>query len=205
MDLILHQTGKKKAGKLAVSDAVFAAPYNESLVHQVLTAYMTRARAGSRAQKTRAQVSGGGRKPWRQKGTGRARAGSNRSPLWRGGGVTFAAGPKHYDVKVNKKMYRGAMRAILSELARQERLSCIDQFTVEEPKTKKAREVLAGLGLDDVLIITDELNENALLSTRNLPKVNIIDTGEIDPYTLIGFGNVLMTKAAVEKVEAWLA
>ncbi|MEJ2761832.1 MAG: 50S ribosomal protein L4 [Gammaproteobacteria bacterium] len=205
MDLKLHQTGKKKAGKLSVSDAVFAAPYNEPLVHQVLTAYLTRGRTGSRAQKTRAQVSGGGRKPWRQKGTGRARAGSNRSPIWRGGGVTFAAVPKHYGVKVNRKMYRGAMRAILSELVRQERLSCIDQFSVDEPKTKKAREVLAGLGLNDVLIITDELTENALLSTRNLPRVNVIDTAEINPYTLVGFGNVLMTKAAVEKVEAWLA
>ena len=190
---------------LELADRLFAVEWSDGCVYDTVRAQCAGRRSGTASTKVRDEVSGGGKKPWRQKGTGRARSGSSRSPLWRGGGVTFAAGPKHYDVKVNKKMYRGAMRAILSELARQERLSCIDQFTVEEPKTKKAREVLAGLGLDDVLIITDELNENALLSTRNLPKVNIIDTGEIDPYTLIGFGNVLMTKAAVEKVEAWLA
>jgi len=205
MDLKLHQSGKKKAGKLSVSDTVFAAPYNESLVHQVLNAYMTEARAGTRAQKSRSEVRGGGKKPWRQKGTGRARAGTIRSPLWRGGGVTFAAKPKNYRVKVNKKMYRGAIRSILSELARQERLSCIDEFTFDEPSTKKAIDMLAGLGLEETLIITDDLAENAFLATRNIPRVDIIDTAEIDPYTLIGFNNVLITKAAVEKMEAWLA
>ncbi|HKJ22719.1 MAG TPA: 50S ribosomal protein L4 [Gammaproteobacteria bacterium] len=205
MDLKLHQSGNKKAGKLSVSDAVFAAPYNEALIHQVLNAYTTRARAGTRSHKTRAEVRGGGKKPWRQKGTGRARAGTNRSPIWRGGGITFAAKPKDYRVKVNRKMYRGAIRSILSELARQERLSCIDEFTVDEPKTKKAKEVLAGMGLEETLIITDALTENAFLATRNLPRVDIIDMAEIDPYTLIGFNNVLITKAAVEKMEAWLA
>ena len=205
MDLKLHQTGKKKAGKVAVADTVFAVPYNQPLVHQVLNAYMTRSRAGTRAQKSRSEVSGGGRKPWRQKGTGRARAGTNRSPLWRGGGVTFAAKPGNYSAKVNKKMYRGAMRSILSELVRQERLSCIDALDFDEAKTKKAKDLLAALGLEEVLIITDELTENAFLSLRNIPKVDIIDTAEINPYTLIGFDNVLMTKAAVEKVEAWLA
>ena len=205
MDLKLHQSGKKKAGKVAVNDAVFAAPYNQPLIHQVLNAYMTRSRAGTRAQKSRSEVSGGGRKPWRQKGTGRARAGTNRSPIWRGGGLTFAAKPTNYSVKVNKKMYRGALRSIFSELARQERLSCIDALDFDEAKTKKARDLLAALGLEDVLIITDEVTENVFLSLRNIPKVDIIDTAEINPYTLIGFDNVLMTKAAVEKVEAWLA
>jgi large subunit ribosomal protein L4 len=205
MDLKLHQTGKKRAGKVAVNDAVFAAPYNQPLVHQVLNAYMTRSRAGTRAQKSRSDVSGGGRKPWRQKGTGRARAGTNRSPIWRGGGVTFAAKPAKHSAKVNRKMYRGAMRSILSELARQERLSCIDALDFDEAKTKKAKELLAALGMEDVLIITDEVTENVFLSLRNIPRVDIIDTAEINPYTLIGFDNVLMTKSAVEKVEAWLS
>jgi large subunit ribosomal protein L4 len=204
MDLKLHQTGKKRAGKVSVSDSIFDAPYNEALIHQVLTSYTTRARAGSKAQKNRSDVRGGGKKPWRQKGLGRARAGTIRSPLWRGGGVTFAAKPRTYEPKVNRKMYRGAIRSILSELVRQERLLCIDDFSLDEPKTKLARQRLADLGLEDVLIITDDINEQAFLATRNIPHVDIIDTEEINPYTLVGFKNVVMTKAALEKVEAWL-
>lgn len=204
MDLKLHKAGKKP-GKVTVSENVFGAPFNEPLIHQVLTSYMNAARAGTKAQKSRAEVRGGGKKPWRQKGLGRARAGTIRSPLWRGGGVTFAARPKDYAGKVNRKMYRGAMRSILSELVRQERLSCIEEFSVAEPKTKLAKEALAGLGLsDEVLIIADDIGEQAILATRNIPQVEIINTGDIDPYTLIGFRNVLITKAAVEKVESWL-
>ena len=205
MDLTLHKAGKKKTDKLKVSDSVFAAAYNEPLIHQVLTAYMAGARAGTKAQKTRADVRGGGRKPWKQKGLGRARAGTIRSPLWRGGGITFAARPRSFAKKVNRKMYRGAMRSILSELVRQERLRCIDIFKLDEPKTKAALAFLATLGLQDVLIITDEVTENLYLSTRNLQTVDVIDTSEINPYALIGFDHVLMTEAAVQRVEAWLS
>ena len=205
MDLTMHKAGKKRSAKLQVSDTVFAAKYNEPLIHQVLTAYLAASRSGTKAQKTRSDVRGGGRKPFRQKGLGRARAGTTRGPLWRGGGVTFAARPRSYSKKVNKKMYRGAMRSILSELARTERLHCIDVLDIDQPKTKAAKEILNGLGLNEVLIITDEVNENLYLSTRNLPYVDVIDTGEINPYSLVGFENVLMTQAAVERVEAWLS
>ncbi|MBF8268368.1 MAG: 50S ribosomal protein L4 [Gammaproteobacteria bacterium] len=205
MDITLHKAGKKKSEKISVSDAVFAAAYNEPLIHQVLTAYMAGSRAGTKAQKTRADVRGGGRKPWKQKGLGRARAGTIRSPLWRGGGITFAARPRSFEKKVNKKMYQGAMRSIFSELVRQERLQCIDVFKLDEPKTKAAIEFLSRLGLREVLIITEEVTENLYLSTRNLPSVDVIDTNEINPYSLIGFENVLMTQAAIQRVEAWLA
>ena len=206
MDLQLTTaSGNASKQSVEVADSAFAREYNEALIHQVVTAYLAGGRSGTRSTKNRADVRGGGIKPWRQKGTGRARAGTNRSPIWRGGGLTFAAKPTNYSVKVNKKMYRGALRSIFSELARQERLSCIDALDFDEAKTKKARELLAALGLEDVLIITDEVTENVFLSLRNIPKVDIIDTAEINPYTLIGFDNVLMTKAAVEKVEAWLA
>ena len=204
MELVLHQSGKKKPGKVKVSDGVFGAKYNESLVHQVLDAYMAGARSGTKAQKSRSEVRGGGRKPWRQKGTGRARAGTIRSPLWRGGGVTFAAKPRDYSKKVNKKMYRGALRAILSELVRQERLSCIDSFSLDEPKTKKAIEFLSSLDMNEALIITDEVTKEMFMATRNIPHVDVIDTSEIDPYSLIGFKNTLITKPALEKIEAWL-
>jgi len=205
MELTLHQSGKKKTSKVEVSETVFGAKYNEPLVHQVLTSFMSGARAGTSAQKSRAEVRGGGKKPWKQKGTGRARAGTSRSPIWRGGGVTFAAKKRNYNKKVNKKMYRGALRSILSELVRQERLSCIDEFTLQEPRTKTALEKLSSLGLHEVLIVTDELTENLYLATRNIPRVDIIDTGELNPYTLIGFENVLLTRSVVGKVEAWLA
>jgi len=202
---MLHKSGGGKASKVSVSDTVFAANYNETLVHQALTTYMAGARAGSKAQKTRSEVRGGGKKPFRQKGTGRARAGTSRSPLWRGGGVIFAAKPRSYRKKLNKKMYRGAIRSILSELARQERLTCIEEFQFEQPKTKHAKDLLAGLGLDNVLIITDDVTVNMYLATRNIPMVDVIDTTEVDPYSLIGFNNVLITKSAIEKLESWLA
>ena len=205
MDIKIHKTGNKKPGKLKVSDMVFGVKYNEALIHQVLVAYMARSRAGTKANKSRSDVRGGGKKPWRQKGLGRARSGTIRSPIWRGGGVTFAAVPRDYSKKVNRKMYRGAMRSILSELARQNRLVCIEEFNVETPKTRAARTLLSDLGLNEVLIITDEVSENLYLSTRNIPRVDVIDTQEINPYSLIGFENVLLTKGAVEKVEAWLS
>ena len=205
MELSIQQAGKKKAAVMNVADSVFSAEFNEPLVHQVLTTYMAGARAGTKAQRTRSEVRGGGKKPWRQKGTGRARAGTIRSPLWRSGGVTFAAKPRDYSKKLNKKMYRGAMRAIFSELLRQDRLVVVDSFNVEEPKTKLVKQKLAELGLEEVLIITEELNEQLYLGIRNLPKVDVIDTNEIDPYSLIGFEKVLITQPAVEKIEAWLS
>ncbi len=205
MELTLHKAGSGKAGKITVADAVFGQKFNEALVHQVLVAYMAAGRAGTKAQKTRAEVRGGGRKPWKQKGTGRARVGTTRSPLWRGGGVTFAAVPRDYSKKVNRKMYQGAMRAIFSELARQDRLRCVEQFDLDAPKTKKAREFLDALGLQQALIITDEVTPNTHLATRNLQGVSVIDTSEISPRDLVGFDHVVMTRAAISKVEAWLS
>jgi large subunit ribosomal protein L4 len=205
VELTIHKPGAGKQGAIKVSDAVFAVDYNEPLVHQVLTAFMAGSRAGTKAQKTRSDVSGGGRKPWKQKGTGRARAGTTRSPLWRGGGVTFAARNRNFTQKVNRKMYQGAIRSILSELARQERLLCIESFTLDSAKTRAARDLLGGLGLREVLIVTDEVTENAYLAVRNLPYVDLIDTAEINPYCLIGYEKVLLTKAALEKMEAWLS
>jgi len=205
MELVLHQAGKKKSGKLKVSESVFGQAYNEPLVHQVLVAYMAGGRAGTKAQKTEADVRGGGKKPWKQKGTGRARAGSIRSPLWRGGGVIHAATPRDFSKKVNRKMYRGAMRSILSELNRLERLICVDEFALSEPKTKTAKALLAGFGVEKVLVITDEVTRNAMLAMRNIPDVDMIAAKDINPQDLVGFEHVIMTKAAVEKVEAWLS
>lgn len=203
MEITLHQTGKKPS-KIDVSDAVFGVDYNETLVHQALTTYMSAARAGTKAQKNRSDVSGGGKKPFNQKGLGRARAGTIRSPLWRGGGTTFAARPRSYVKKLNKKMYQGAIRSILSELVRQGRLTMIDSFEIEQPKTKLAKQLLATLGMNEVLVITDDVNASTYMAMRNIPMVDVIDTTEIDPYSLIGFKNVLMTRAAKDKVEAWL-
>jgi large subunit ribosomal protein L4 len=190
---------------MTVADSVFSVEFNEPLIHQVLTTYLAGARSGTKAQKTRSEVRGGGRKPWAQKGTGRARAGTIRSPLWRSGGVTFAAKPRDYSKKINKKMYRAAMRSIFSELVRQERFVCVDEFDVTEAKTKLVKDKLNGFGLEDVLIITEELTETLYFGIRNLPKADVIDANEIDPYSLIGFEKILITKAAVEKVEAWLS
>lgn len=205
MELTIQKSDSGKTDTMNVADSVFSVEFNEPLIHQVLTSYLAGARSGTKAQKTRAEVRGGGRKPFKQKGTGRARAGTIRSPIWRGGGITFAAKPRDHSKKLNKKMYRAAMRSILSELVRQERFICIDEFNVDESKTKLVKDKLASLSLDDVLIVTEELNENLYLGVRNIPKVDVIDTNEIDPYSLIGFDKVLMTQAAVEKVEAWLS
>ena len=205
MELKIEKSGKKQAGTMSVADNVFAAKFNEPLIHQVLVSYMAGSRSGTKAQKSRSEVRGGGKKPWRQKGTGRARAGTIRSPIWRGGGVTFAAKPRDFSKKINKKMFRGAMRSIFSELVRQERFVCVDEFDVSESKTKLVKEKLDKLGLKEVLIITEGLSENLYLGVRNIPKVDVMDTNEIDPYSLIGFEKVLITQAAVEKVEEWLS
>ena len=195
----------KGADALTVSETTFGRDFNEALVHQVVVAYAAGARQGTRAQKTRSEVSGGGAKPWRQKGTGRARAGTIRSPIWRTGGVTFAAKPQNHSQKVNKKMYRGAMKSILSELVRQERLIVVDNFSVEAPKTKDLVAKLKDLELNDVLIVTSEVDENLFLAARNLYKVDARDVAGIDPVSLIAFDKVLMTADAVKQVEEMLA
>lgn len=192
-------------GALEVSEATFGREFNESLVHQVVVAYAAGARQGSRAQKTRSEVSGGGKKPWRQKGTGRARSGTIRSPIWRSGGVTFAAKPQDHSQKVNKKMYRGAIKSILSELVRQDRLVVVESFGIEEPKTKALLSKLNDLQLKDVLIVTPEVDENLFLSSRNLYKVDVRDVQGVDPVSLIAFEKVLMTKDAVKQLEEALA
>ncbi len=204
MELKLSSAGGA-AGSIEVADAIFARDFNESLIHQVVTAYLAGARAGSKAQKNRSAVSGGGAKPWRQKGTGRARAGTIRSPLWRGGGKTFAAVPRDYSQKVNRKAYRAAMRSILSELVRQERLIVVEQISVDAPKTKQLVTVLEDLGVEDVLIVMDELDENTYLASRNLHKVGLCDVESMDPVSLLGYEKVLMTQSAVKKIEERLA
>ncbi|MGD8379805.1 MAG: 50S ribosomal protein L4 [Gammaproteobacteria bacterium] len=203
MELQVH----KAAGgsKVKVSETAFGREFNESLVHQVVTAYMAAGRAGTKAQKNRSDVSGGGAKPWRQKGTGRARAGTIRSPLWRTGGATFAARPRDYSQKVNTKMFRAAMRAILSELVRQERLVLLEEFGVDAPKTKQLVGKLKELDLSNVLIVTDEVDEKLYLAARNLPHVDVRDTQALDPVSLVGFEKVLMTVPAVRRIEEWLA
>ncbi|MCC6708160.1 MAG: 50S ribosomal protein L4 [Gammaproteobacteria bacterium] len=190
------------ASSVALSDEVFGNEFNEPLVHQVVVAYMNAARSGTKAQKSRADVAGGGRKPWRQKGTGRARAGTTRSPLWRGGGVTFAARPRDYSQKVNRKMYRSALRSILSELVRQDRLVVVDDFQLAEPKTKLAIAALNKLGVNDVLIVCDEITENLFLAARNIPHIGMADVSAVDPVLLISYDKVVVTQKALAGLEA---
>jgi len=192
-------------GSLSVSDAVFGAEYKPGLIHQVVTAYMAAGRAGTKAQKNRSAVSGGGAKPWRQKGTGRARAGTSRSPIWRSGGVTFAAQPRDYAQKVNRKMYRGAVRSIVSELARQDRLIVVPELSLSAPKTKELARKLGDLGIDDVLILVDGYDDPLFLAARNLPKVDVMTAAEADPVSMVAFAHVLATEAAVKKLEERLA
>ena len=201
MELVL----KDAQSALEVSEATFGREFNEALVHQVVVAFGAGARQGSKAQKTRSEVRGGGAKPWRQKGTGRARAGTIRSPIWRSGGVTFAAKPQDHSQKVNKKMYRGAIQSILSELVRQERLIVVEKFSVEAPKTKELISKLNELELSDVLIVTSEVDENLFLAARNLYKVDVRDVKGIDPVSLIAFEKVLITADAVKALEEALA
>jgi large subunit ribosomal protein L4 len=189
---------------IQVSDATFGREFSEALVHQVVTAYLAGGRAGTKAQKNRSAVSGGGRKPWRQKGTGRARAGTIRSPIWRGGGRTFAAQPRDHAQKVNRKMYRGALQAILSELVRQDRLVVVDNLSLSEPKTKVLQERLAEMGVKHGLLVTAELDENLYLASRNIPHVHSLDVAGLDPVSLVDADKVVMTVAAVEKVQEWL-
>lgn len=192
-------------GTVEVADATFGKEFNEALVHQVVTAYLAGGRQGTRAQKTRSEVRGGGKKPWRQKGTGRARAGTIRSPLWRSGGVTFAARPQDYTQKVNRKMYRAAMRSILSELVRQERLVAVEEFAVDAPKTKQLVAKLSELGLEKVLIVTEEVDEKLYLAARNIPNVDVVDVAAADPVSLVAFDKVLVTVSALRKFEEKLA
>ena len=204
MELSVIKSGNAEAGTVAVSDVAFAREYNEELVHQVVTAYMAGARQGTRAQKNRAAVRGGGKKPWRQKGTGRARAGTIRSPIWRSGGVTFAAQPQDHSQKVNRKMYRAALRSIMSELARQDRLVIVESMDLEAPKTKLLVQQLGEYGIENVLIIGTEVGENLYLAARNLHKVDVRDVDGIDPVSLIGHEKVMVTVDAVKKFEEML-
>ena len=190
---------------LSVSDAIFGADYNENLIHQAVVAYQAGARQGTRGQKNRSAVSGGGAKPWRQKGTGRARAGTSRSPIWRGGGKTFPAVTQDFSQKMNRKAYRAAIRSILSELVRQERLIVADDFTVAEPKTKQLVAKMSDMKLDDVLVVTHESDLNLELASRNLYHVGVLEASEINPVSLIGFDKVIMTSEAVKQIEETLA
>lgn len=204
MDLNI-QAGGGKSETIQVSDAVFAADYNEALIHQVVNAYLAGARAGTKANKNRSAVSGGGIKPWRQKGTGRARAGTIRSPIWRSGGVTFAATPRDYSQKLNRKMYRGALRSILSELLRCERLLVVSGLTVSAPKTKELVAKLEELGATGALVVANQPDENLYLAARNLYGVDVCDAREIDPVSLIGFDKVVITSEALKQLEERLS
>ena len=204
MELSVLKPGNAAAGTVSVSDVAFAREYNEDLVHQVVTAYLAGARQGTRAQKTRSEVAGGGKKPWRQKGTGRARAGTIRSPIWRSGGVTFAARPQDHSQKVNRKMYRAALQSIMSELARQNRLVVVESMDLEAPKTKLLVQQLGEYGLENVLIVGTEVGENLYLAARNLHKVDVRDVDGIDPVSLIGHEKVMITVDAVKKFEEML-
>lgn len=193
------------AQAIEVNQKVFDAAYNETLIHQAVVAYMAAGRQGTRAQKTRAEVSGGGKKPWRQKGTGRARAGSTRSPIWRSGGTTFAAKPQDHSQKINRKMYRAAIRSILSELVRSDRLVVVENFAVDAPKTKELVSKLQALELKDVLIVTDAFDTNLWLASRNLVNVDYVDANGSDPVSLIAYEKVLITVPAIKKIEEVLA
>jgi large subunit ribosomal protein L4 len=199
----LNLAGAK--GSVEVSDLAFGKEFNETLVHQVVTAYMAGGRQGTKAQKNRSAVSGGGAKPWRQKGTGRARAGTSRSPIWRAGGVTFAAQPRDHSQKVNKKMYRAALRCIFSELVRQDRLVVVEDFAMESPKTKQFVAKLNELELTNALLVTEEVEQNLFLAARNVPHVDVRDAAGVDPVSLVGFDKVLVTVAALKKIEEKLA
>lgn len=206
MDLTIHSFANGgAAGSLAVADEVFSQPYKEALVHQIVTAYFNAARAGTKAQKTRAEVSGGGAKPWKQKGMGRARAGTSRGPLWRTGGRAFAARPRSYEQKVNRKMYRGALRSILSELIRQDRLLVVDNLDVQESKTKALIATLGRHSLRDVLLVAEEVSEALYLSARNLHWVGLADVEMLDPALLISFAKVVVSQSALTRLQEQLS
>lgn len=202
MELKLLNERGEQAATLQASDALFAREYNEALVHQVVVAYMANARSGNRAQKGRAEIAKSTHKPWRQKGTGRARSGMASSPIWRGGGKAFPNKPdENFSQKVNRKMFRAGVAAILSQLAREDRLAVVEDFSVEAPKTKLLTEKLKGMGLDSVLVITDQFDENLYLSARNLHKVLVLEVSETDPVSLVHFAKVIVTKGALAKME----
>jgi len=206
MELKLINEQGQAAATLAASDALFGRDYNEALVHQLVVAYQANARSGNRAQLTRAEVRHSTKKPFRQKGTGNARAGMTSSPLWRGGGRIFPNKPEeNFSQKVNRKMYRAGLAAILSQLAREDRLVVVENFAVEAPKTKLVAQKLKGMGLDSVLVITDNLDDNLLLASRNLPNVLVLEAQQADPVSLVRFPKVLLTKGAVAKMEEMLA
>jgi len=196
---IVKPDGVKEA--LSVSEVAFGREFNQDLVHQAVVAFLAGARQGTKAQKTRAEVSGGGKKPWRQKGTGRARAGTIRSPIWRAGGKAFAAQPRDHGQKLNKKMYRAALRCILSELNRQDRLVVVEDFSVDAPKTKSLVQKLAQYDLSEALIVSDQVSENLYLASRNLHKVDVRDVQGVDPVALVGFEKVVITLPALKKFE----
>lgn len=204
MELQVSKYGDAPAAKVEVSDVAFGVEFNQGLVHQVVTSYRAAGRAGTKAQKTRSEVNGGGIKPWRQKGTGRARAGTIRSPIWRTGGVTFAAKPRSYKQKVNKKMYTAAMKSIVSELVRQDRLVIVDQFTVNEIKTKSLVNNLQTLGLEHALVLIDGEDAKLAMSARNIPNVHVADAARVDPVSLISFDKVLVTLSGLKKLEGRL-
>jgi large subunit ribosomal protein L4 len=206
MDLKVISNDGQSTASISASDALFGREYNEALVHQIVTAYMANARSGNRAQKGRADVNKSTRKPWRQKGTGRARAGMASSPLWRGGGQIFPNSPEeNFSHKVNRKMYRAGMGAILSQLVRDSRLSVVEEFTVDSPKTKLLSQKLKNMGLGEVMLITDKIDENLYLSSRNLPNVMVVEVGRADPVSLLRFEKIIMTQSAVTKIEEMLA
>ena len=206
MELKLIDDNGQSAASVSAPDTLFGREYNEALVHQVVTAYLANARSGNRAQKGRSEVAKSTRKPWRQKGTGRARAGMASSPLWRGGGKIFPNSPaENFSHKVNRKMYRAGIGAILSQLVRESRLSVVENFIVDAPKTKTLAGKLKDMGLDEVMIITDSVDENLYLSSRNLPLVKVVEAGQTDPVSLMRFANVLITRGALAKMEEILA
>ena len=206
MDLKVISNDGQSTASISASDTLFGREYNEALVHQIVTAYLANARSANRAQKGRADVNKSTRKPWRQKGTGRARAGMASSPLWRGGGQIFPNSPEeNFSHKVNRKMYRAGMGAILSQLVRDSRLSVVEEFIVDSPKTKLLSQKLKDMGLGEVMLITDKVDENLYLSSRNLPNVMVVEVGRADPVSLLRFEKVLMTQSAVTKIEEMLA
>jgi len=205
VELQIKAAGDATGGVVNVADSVFSGDVNEPLVHQLVTAYMAGGRAGTKAQKTRSQVRGGGAKPWRQKGTGRARAGTNRSPIWVGGGVTFAAVPRDYSQKVNRKAYRAGMRSIFTDLVSSERLVVVDSLAIDAPKTKQVAAMLAGLGIErGALLVAKQPDDKLFLAARNLPNVDVRDVAGVDPVSLLQYDRVVMTVDAVRHIEEWL-
>ena len=205
MELQLKAAGNPSAGAVTVADSVFAGDVNEALVHQLVTSYLAGGRSGTKAQKTRSQVRGGGAKPWRQKGTGRARAGTNRSPIWVGGGVTFAAAPRDYSQKVNRKAYRVGMRSIFADLVASERLLVVESLSIDAPRTKDLVALLASLDVSKgALLVAAQPDDKLFLAARNIPKVDVRDAAGVDPVSLLQYEHVVMTVDAVRQIEEWL-